>query len=188
MKSWLRSRASRGALAVALAGATGFGIVDLLAERGSTEASRRRSLVARVDRYEAVRRDQDWKALYAMVDPEQRRQMSEARFLSLHGKPWIRFHQVEAEVREVLPGATRAIARLSVEAELIPEELPSAYRNPRVERPEQLRSRATQDFEWIWHQGDWFWRLEAEIARGRDAKGRPLAPIDPGEASPQKGD
>jgi hypothetical protein len=171
-------RAARGAAALALVAAIGFGVVDAARPRATPEEMRRRALEERVARYVELRRSEDWKALYAMVDPEQRRKISERKFLAIHGGSVVRFHSVDARVVEVEPGAVRATAMLATDTELLVDELPEPYASKiRVDDPAQLRGRAEHPFRWVWRDGDWHWQLEKEIAAGRDVKGRSIAPL-----------
>jgi len=167
----------RCVVAVVLLGAIAWSLVDLARGGVSTEAARRSALEKSVERYAELRRREDWKALYAMVDPDQRAAVSESRFLAIFGTPVVRFSGIDAAVASVEPGARRATARLAADVELVVAALPEPYRRVRVENDAALRQRAEHTIAWVWRGGAWYWQLEKEVAAGKDARGRPLAPI-----------
>jgi hypothetical protein len=62
-------------------------------------------------------------------------------------------------------------------SELVPAKLPERFkRGFRAPAPEQLRQRGEITVDWVWRDGEWYFRMDREIVSGRTEAGESAVP------------
>lgn len=133
-------------------------------------------LQERMDEFLALRRAEDWVALYQMTNPKHRAALTLDEYLSVYGRGVIKVHELRADRIELDPVRREAKAFLTMDGELIPSRLPAKYqRGFREEHPEHLRQTTTLEVDWIWIAGQWFYQVDREIVTRSDGSGRSMS-------------
>jgi hypothetical protein len=133
-------------------------------------------LQLRMDEYLALRRADDWVALYQMTNPKDRAALTLNEYLSVYAHGVIKLHEVRADRIELDPVRREARAFLTTDGELIPSRLPAKYRRGfREEHPERLRQTTTHELDWVWLNGQWFYQIDRDVVSRADASGRSVS-------------
>lgn len=170
---WI-TRARRGAI-VALVAVIGIGAWAISSEPPDPFERAQEELEGRVDEYLALRRADDWVALYQLTDPEHRRRVSLSTFLATYGRGLLEVHDIRATSFDIDPISRRATVGLWSDVELVPERLPEKFqRGFRVPAPEFLRTQDEHSMSWRWTDGQWFFEMDREVVTGVDSSGKPI--------------
>ncbi len=123
-----------------------------------------KALTARVAEYVRLRLTDDWVALYAMTAPEQRTAVDLAAFLESYGHGVLKVAKLEPVATSVDAKTQSASVRMNLDAELVPERLPAAFRSG-LRQPGEGGLRQESDFElrWKWQDGTWYFAMDQEI-------------------------
>jgi hypothetical protein len=178
---------ARGSAVVALLAAIGFGSWQLAQSSGSSSFSSNADslLRKRVEEYRALRKEDDFAALYKMIDPQERKKVSLARYLNVYGQGFMKLHSLEVVRQEIDPQKRTASVAFLADTELLVARLPEKFRKGLdAPDPTELRHQGEQIVPWVWRDGTWCFQLETEVVRGRDTKGQPIQPV---ESAPQGG-
>jgi hypothetical protein len=161
----------------------GVGLVPASAGIPSATATveLRLALERRVGHYLDLRLADRWPALYELTDPVQRRSVDLVRFLDAYGHGVLRVEDISARSLRLDPDRGLAIVDLHTEARLVPERLPPEFRRGLdVSDPEALRKSTDHAQHWVLRDGEWYYRLEDEIASGFDSEGQELRSVGAG--------
>lgn len=151
----------------------GYGLV-FLPEGGSgfpeDPKDAEKALRERFDAYVVMRKEYDFDGLYELADPQQRDIVDKARFLSFYGNKMQRTRAIDWLACKVNAEARTALLNVRTESELVPEELPPQFRQGfrAPEDPNELIQSTDHEFSWIWREGEWYYRLEAEVMGVRE--------------------
>jgi hypothetical protein len=131
---------------------------------------------ARIEAYTAMRKADDWLAVYDLLDPADRARVRKEEFLRLYATGALRVH--DARVEHVHIEGSRATVDMVIDGELVLERLPDAARRGlNIQKPEDLRQGLRETFEWVFRDGQWYLRIDREVRTGRDQKGRVIRAI-----------
>ena len=172
-QKWV-TRMRRGAI-LALVAVIGIGAWAVSTEQPDPFERAEEALEQRVEEYLALRRADDWVALYQMTNPEHRRRVSLSTFLSTYGRGLLKVHEIRATSTEIDPISRRAEVGLWSDVELVPDRLPERFRRGfRAPPPEFLRTQDEHSMSWKWIDGQWFFEMDREVVTGIDEDGKPI--------------
>lgn len=118
----------------------------------------------RVDEYLALRRVEDWAALYLMTNPDHRARVTLNRFLNTYGRGFVKVHEIRADRVDLDPIRREATILLTTDGEIVPSRLPAKYqRGFNEEHRDQLRRTTTRELDWIWRDGQWFFQMDEDV-------------------------
>jgi len=162
-----------------LAAAVGFGAWQL----SYSEADRFRDtaeddLRERFAEYVELRQEDAWPALYELVNPGERTQVSLKDFLNIYAQGILTTHDITIGKLDINYDLRVARIQATTEAELVIDNLPPQFRNGfrMPDDPEELRRVMEHEIIWVWRAGQWFYSLDEEVLTGH-AQGDPDNPI-----------
>lgn len=124
-------------------------------------------LEARFEQYAAARLEEDWVAVYDLVDPAQREVVDLASFLGVYGQGVLRTHELSCRSIEIDEDTASAEVRAYSVSELVVERLPDQFRAgfQVPDDPEELRRSQEFSMAWVWSAGDWHYQMDNEVVR-----------------------
>lgn len=148
------------------------------------EASGEELLRDRFLSYVDLRKNDDWVAIYDMVDPYERRDMDLGGFLGVYGQGVMKTHEITARDLDINSITRRARVTVTTEAELVVSKLPAQYRNSlKVEDPAELKRTMDHAIGWVWRGDNWYFSLEEEVMQGQTADGQAISPLPSSSSS-----
>lgn len=169
-------------LIVALAGAVAYGAWELTREPVDPFLEDAEgTLRDRFASYVELRKQDDWTAIWEMVDPVEREQMDLPTFMGVYGQGVMKTNDIVERDLDINFNTRRALLAVTTDAELVVSKLPPQYRaSLRVDDPADLRRKMEHDLGWVWRNGEWYFSLDAEVLGGVDAQGRTVSPVAAG--------
>jgi len=137
-------------------------------------------LEERLGQYVELRLQNDWIALYDMVDPMHRERVPLKDFLNYFDHDVVETLELTVRKREVEPITRTAKVRLYTRGEFRPDRLPEQFRRGfRADgSPEDYRSETEFDLGWRWVGDEWYYQLDREFLMGRTSSGTGIKPLD----------
>lgn len=134
-------------------------------------------LGVRIAEYAKLRKQEDWIAIYSLMDARDRKAVPLPTFLTLYGRGTLKTIELTEKVRQVdRPNAT-ALVTMTLDAELQLDKLPASYRKSLgPQDPANLRKTADFATEWSWSDGEWWLRMDKEATTGKSSEGRDVTP------------
>jgi len=170
---WLR----RGAIAAAVS-ALGWAFLDDDERRVDPFAGADGALRQAASEYARLRTQEDWPGLYELVDPMERARVPWATFLPAFSHGALRVDALSVTSQSIDPAARRAKVEFLLDAHLVPERLPATFRQGlRISDTSKLRRQEPLLIDWVWRDGQWYFRLDRELVTGRTATGQSVAPL-----------
>ena len=165
---------------VTLCGVLGFGAWkwDQLGHDEWENAGAR--LEERLALYVDLRMQDDWPALYEMVDPMHRGRVSLKAYLNFFDHDVVKTLELRASQVQVEPVTRTARAKMFTRGEFRPDKLPDRFRRGfrKDGSPEDYISETEFDLSWRWVDDQWFYQLDREFLVGRTDSGSNIAPLD----------
>lgn len=137
-------------------------------------------LRTRAVRYQELRRQGDWQALYEMTAPAHRRRCTLETFLGLYGANLIEVERLETKSVDIDRLARTAEVEMDMVGRLVPERLPPDRRRGfQVTDPASLRKAEPLTVEWVWDEDEWFFLMDPVAVGGKAPDGRDAVALQP---------
>lgn len=168
---------------VTLLGALGFGAWkwDRIGHDEWENAEVR--LQERLAEYSELRLNDDWPALYELVDPLHRDRVSLKSYLNFFDHDVVETLELSPRAKRVEPITRTAQVQMFTRGEFRPDRLPDQFRRGFRQggKPEDYLSETEFTLKWRWIDDQWFYLLDREFLVGTDSSGSAITPL--GEAA-----
>jgi len=132
------------------------------------QAAAEADLEKRFEAFAALKKSEDYVALYDMVDPSEREVLDLRSFLSYY---ILVTHGMWFAGAEFDWAQGTAIVSANIHAELRTDRLPAGYRVDNAS-PEDTHVEQTLLMTWVRNGGEWYFRVDQDVLRGQNADGR----------------